>query len=70
MPICGRPCWTLDGFGAFKEARDPFDPATARRLYDFIYSAGGSRDFADAYRSFRGRDPRIDALLEGRGLAA
>ena len=57
-----------DGFKAFKEARDPFDPATAYRLYKFIYSAGGSRDFATAYRAFRGRDPQIQALLEGRGL--
>jgi peptidyl-dipeptidase Dcp len=57
-----------DGFKAFKEAHDPFDPATAQRLYKFIYSAGGTRDFAAAYRAFRGRDPHIEALLEGRGL--
>jgi len=59
-----------DGFRAFEEKKDAFDPATAKRLHDFIYSAGGTRDFAEAYRLFRGRDPRIDALLEGRGLAA
>ncbi|MGV8854521.1 MAG: M3 family metallopeptidase [Devosia sp.] len=57
-----------DGFGAFKEAGDPFDAATAKRLYDFIYSGGGKRDFAEAYRLFRGRDPQVDALLEDRGL--
>jgi peptidyl-dipeptidase Dcp len=59
-----------DGFQAFKEAGSPFDPATAKRLYDYIYSAGGLRDYAQAYRLFRGRDPKIDALLEGRGLNA
>ena len=59
-----------DGFQAFEEKKDAFDPATAKRLHDFIYAAGGTRDFADAYRLFRGRDPKIDALLEGRGLAA
>jgi peptidyl-dipeptidase Dcp len=59
-----------DGFKAFKETGDPFDPATAQRLYEFVYSAGGTRDFAEAYRLFRGREPRIDALLEGRGLTA
>ncbi len=59
-----------DGFKAFEEAHDPFDPATAHRLYKFIYSSGGSRDFAAAYRAFRGRDPRVEALLEGRGLLA
>jgi len=59
-----------DGFKAFKEAHDPFDPATAHRLHKFIYSSGGTRDFATAYRAFRGRDPHIEALLEGRGLLA
>ncbi len=59
-----------DGFDAFKEAHDVFDPATAKRLHDYVYAAGGTRDFAEAYRLFRGRDPKIDALLEGRGLAA
>ncbi len=55
-----------DGFGAFKP--DPFDPLAARRLYENIYSTGGSRDYAQAYRAFRGRDPEVGALLEGRGL--
>ena len=59
-----------DGFKAFKETGDAFDPGTARRLYEFVYSAGGTRDYAEAYRLFRGREPRIDALLEGRGLKA
>ncbi|MBS0278744.1 MAG: M3 family metallopeptidase [Proteobacteria bacterium] len=59
-----------DGFRAFKDAGSAFDPATAKRLHDYIYSAGGTRDFAEAYRLFRGRDPQIDALLEGRGLKA
>ena len=57
-----------DGFKAFAEAHDPFDPATAHRLHKFIYSSGGTRDYATAYRAFRGRDPHIEALLEGRGL--
>ena len=59
-----------DGFKAFEEAKNPFDPATAQRLYQFVYSAGGTRDFAEAYRAFRGRDPHVEALLEGRGLSA
>jgi len=59
-----------DGFKAFKEAHDPFDPATAHRLHKFIFSSGGTRDFATAYRAFRGRDPHVEALLEGRGLLA
>jgi peptidyl-dipeptidase Dcp len=55
-----------DGFGAFRP--DPFDPLAAARLYENIYSAGGSRDYAEAYRAFRGRDPEVRALLQGRGL--
>src|ERR1700744_1749244 len=57
-----------DGFGAFTDAKDPFAPALAKKLHDYIYSAGGTRDFTEAYRSFRGRDPEIEALLKGRGL--
>jgi len=57
-----------DGFRAFQEAGDVFDPQLAARLHDHVYAAGGTRDFAEAYRAFRGRDPHIEALLEGRGL--
>jgi peptidyl-dipeptidase Dcp len=59
-----------DGFGAFEEAGDVFDPAAARRLRDFVYAAGNSRDPAEAYRLFRGRAPVPAALLVKRGLAA
>ena len=58
-----------DGFTAFEEAGDPFDPATAGRLYTYVYSGGGSRDYAEAYRKFRGRDPDISGLLSKRGFA-
>jgi peptidyl-dipeptidase Dcp len=57
-----------DAFGAFEEAGDIFDPATAAKLREHIYAAGGSRDPADAYRAFRGRLPTADALLRKRGL--
>jgi len=59
-----------DGFEAFLEAGDIFDASTARRLKDFVYTAGNRRDPKDAYRLFRGRDPRQEALLRGRGLIA
>ncbi len=57
-----------DGFGAFTEAKDSFAPALAKKLHQHIYSTGGTRDFTEAYRDFRGRDPEIEALLKGRGL--
>jgi peptidyl-dipeptidase Dcp len=58
-----------DAFAAFEETGDIFDPATARRLHETIYSAGGSREPAAAYKAFRGRLPSVDALLAKRGLA-
>ena len=58
-----------DGFGAFEEAGDVFDAATAARLRDFVYAAGNLRDPADAYRAFRGRDPDAAALFRKRGFA-
>jgi peptidyl-dipeptidase Dcp len=58
-----------DAFEAFAEKGDIFDPATAKRLHDYIYAAGGSRDPAEAYKLFRGRLPNADALLRKRGFA-
>jgi peptidyl-dipeptidase Dcp len=58
-----------DGFAAFTEAGDLFEPALAARLKD-IYSAGDTRDPMELYRAFRGREPTIEALLEQRGLTA
>jgi peptidyl-dipeptidase Dcp len=49
-------------------AGDLFDPETASRLHQFIYSVGGARDFKEAYRLFRGRDLEVGPLLAGRGL--
>jgi peptidyl-dipeptidase Dcp len=59
-----------DGFAAFLEAGDVFDPATAKRLHDYVYAAGNLRDPTEAYGAFRGRMPVIDALLRKRGLHA
>jgi len=59
-----------DGFGAFEEAGDIFDPETARRLEKFVYAAGGARDYDEAYRAFRGRAPSPEALFRKRGLEA
>ena len=58
-----------DAFEAFEETGDIFDPATAKRLHDYIYAAGGARDPAEAYKTFRGRLPSADALLRKRGFA-
>ena len=56
-----------DGYAAFTEAGDVFNPALSARLKT-IYTAGDTRDPMVLYRDFRGREPEIDALLEQRGL--
>jgi len=57
-----------DGFAAFLETGDIFDPELARRLKTYVYSAGNSRPPMDAYVAFRGREPTVDALLRNRGF--
>jgi len=57
-----------DGFNAFKEAEDIFDPATAARLKKWVYESGGLKEADELYRNFRGADPSIEPLLEGRGF--
>jgi len=57
-----------DAFAAFEETGDIFDPATAKRLREAVYAAGGLQDPADAYTAFRGRLPTADALLRQRGF--
>ena len=58
-----------DGFAAFEETGNVFDPAVASRLRCEVLERGNSRDPAQSYRTFRGREPRIDALLRNRGFA-
>lgn len=58
-----------DGFEAFEESGDIFDPALAARLETYVYSAGYSRAPDAAYEGFRGRAPTSDALLRKRGFA-
>jgi peptidyl-dipeptidase Dcp len=57
-----------DGFEAFVEAGDPFDPEVARRLARFIYSSGNSIEPGAAYRAFRGRAAQPEPMLRQRGL--
>lgn len=59
---------TADAFGAFTEAKGPYDKAVAARLVKYIFSVGNTVDPAEAYRKFRGRDPDVDALMIKRGF--
>jgi len=60
---------TADAYDAFTEGKGPYDKAVAARLTKYIFSVGNTMDPADAYRKFRGRDPKIDALMKKRGFA-
>jgi peptidyl-dipeptidase Dcp len=42
--------------------------ANGQRFRDMVLSRGNSEDLATVFRNFRGRDPKIDALLVQRGL--
>ena len=57
-----------DGYDAFTEAGDPFDPPTAARLLQHVYSAGNRVEPGAAYRAFRGRDAAVEPMLAKRGL--
>ncbi|MFK8053835.1 MAG: M3 family metallopeptidase [Woeseiaceae bacterium] len=57
-----------DGFNAFKETEDIFNPEVAARLKKWVYEAGGLREADELYRNFRGADPSIEPLLIGRGF--
>jgi peptidyl-dipeptidase Dcp len=60
---------TADAYGAFVEAGGPYDHKVAERLRKYIFSVGNTVDPAEAYRSFRGRDPRTEALMKKRGFS-
>jgi len=60
---------TADAFGAFVEGKGPYDRAVAERLRKYVFSVGNTVDPAEGYRAFRGRDPKIDALMKKRGFS-
>tara|TARA_B100000678_G_scaffold143507_1_gene119773 strand:- start:473 stop:2656 length:2184 start_codon:yes stop_codon:yes gene_type:complete len=57
-----------DGFMAFKEAGDIFDPVLAKRLKENVYEAGELEEADELYRRFRGSDPSPEPLLRNRGF--
>jgi peptidyl-dipeptidase Dcp len=59
---------TADAAEAFEQAGGYYDPETAARLRANIFSVGNTVDPAEAYRNFRGADPKIDALMRKRGF--
>lgn len=70
---------SADAYEAFEEAaaRQPsgsalgtLDPETGARFRREVLAVGGSRPAAESFAAFRGRAPRIDALLRHSGMSA
>jgi oligopeptidase A len=59
---------SADAWSAFEET-GTLNPETGRRYREAILEAGGSRPALDSFKAFRGREPRIDALLRHQGMA-
>jgi oligopeptidase A len=60
---------SADAYAAFEE-EGVFNPAVGRRYREAILEAGGSRSAMENFKAFRGREPKIDALLRHQGMAA
>jgi peptidyl-dipeptidase Dcp len=57
-----------DAWMAFEEKGDPWHAETANAFIQHILSTGDAIDRNEAYRTFRGRDPKVEALLKNRGF--
>ena len=59
---------TADAFEAFTEGKGPYDKAVGDKLVKYVFSIGNTIDPAEGYRLFRGRDPKVEALMRKRGF--
>lgn len=60
---------TADAAEAFADAPDGFyDKDIAHKLVKYLFAPRNAMDPAEAYRKFRGRDAKIDALMRDRGF--
>ena len=58
-----------DAFSLFQET-GIFNKETATKFHDCILCRGGSRDAMRMFVDFRGREPKVEALLKRSGLCA
>lgn len=58
-----------DIFQTFEESGDIFSRDVATAFREKILKRGGTRDALEMFKDFRGRGPKIDALLENRGFS-
>jgi oligopeptidase A len=63
-----------DAYDLFEEngkaAGSVLDPAAGERFWREILAVGGSRPALESFKAFRGREPRVDALLRHNGMIA
>jgi len=59
---------SADAYSLFEE-NGVLDPATGSRFWSEILSVGGSRPAIESFVAFRGREPKIDALLRHSGMS-
>ncbi len=57
-----------DAFEAFTETGDIYNQEVATKFRQYVLTPGGIDDGMTMYKAFRGREPKIDALLRNRGL--
>ncbi len=60
---------SADAFSRFEE-EGIFNPATGQSFLQHILEKGGSKEPMELFRAFRGREPKVDALLRHSGIAA
>ncbi len=54
---------------AYMQEKGGLERANGDRFRRFILSKGGSDEAMDLYKAYRGQDPKVEHLLERRGLA-
>ncbi|MET0945795.1 MAG: M3 family metallopeptidase [Flavobacterium sp.] len=59
---------SADAYEAFTEAKGPYDKAVAKRLLDNVFSVGNTIDQEIAYKKFRGKTAKTDALMRARNF--
>jgi oligopeptidase A len=60
---------SADAYSVFEE-NGVLDSDTGARFRDEILAVGGSRPALESFKAFRGREPRIEALLRHNGMIA
>jgi peptidyl-dipeptidase Dcp len=59
---------SADATEAFTEGKGMYDKEVAKRLYDNVFSIGNTIDPEIAYKKFRGRAVKTDALMRARNF--